>query len=90
MRLSVTAHPERGDQTEAAAIQVEYGRVEIGQRFYMCPLHGIAISKVRIQAAHQTNPNQPAAFQTQINDVVFEQYHVFRGDPRVLLEKAAP
>jgi hypothetical protein len=63
-----------------ADIAVEYGRVEIGQRFYTCPVHGVALSKVPLHAARGAKQDQATALQTQLNDVSFQQYHVFRGD----------
>jgi hypothetical protein len=90
MRLSVVARPEGDDGTAAADIQVEYSRVEIGQRFYICPVHAVAMSKVRLRNVASTKPSQQVPLQTQINDVVFERYHMFRGDPRVVEEGAFP
>jgi len=83
VRLTVTAHPHSGSGTEEADIDVEYDSVEIGQRTYVCPVHAIALAKVSMAA--KTNKDKKAApLQTEINDVEFVQYHVFRGDSRIL------
>ena len=90
MRLSVMARPEPGDTVATANIEVEYGRVEIGQHVYICPVHAVALSKVHVQGVRPPGPGQAVPLQTQINDVVFEQYHVFRGDPHIVQNAMVP
>ena len=87
--LSVVASPTPGDAMAEADIAVEYGRVEIGQRFYTCPVHGVALSKVPLSAERAATQDQPVPLQTQLNDVSFQQFHIFRGDVRVTQETAA-
>jgi hypothetical protein len=89
VRLSVVAIPAPEDALAVADIAVEYDRIEIGQRFYMCPVHGVALSKVPLRATLATKQDQPAPLQTQLNDVLFQQYHVFRGDVRIMQESSA-
>lgn len=84
--LSVVARPTPADDMAEANIAVEYGRVEIGQHFYTCPVHGIALSKVPLVAAGAAKHEHLFPLQTQLNDVLFEQYHVYRGDLRVTHE----
>jgi hypothetical protein len=53
-----------------ADILVEYGPVELGGKTYICPLKSIAIL---------------GGFELlSLNDVVFEQYHLYRADSRIL------
>ena len=85
VRLSVVAKPTPDDALAEADIAVEYGRVEIGQRFYTCPVHGVALSKVPLVPPRAVKRDQPGALQTQLNDVSFQQYHVFRGDLHITL-----
>lgn len=87
--LSVVASPTPDDAMVEADIAVEYGRVEIGQRFYTCPVHGVALSRIPLPAARGTKQDQPVPLQTQLNDVSFQQYHVFRGDLHVTQGAAA-
>lgn len=89
-RLSVVAQPSQDDSVAAAEIAVEYGRVEIGERFYLCPVHAVALSKVPLKNIHGASSNEPMPLQTQINDVEFAQYHVFRGDPHMVLQASEP
>jgi hypothetical protein len=53
-----------------AEILVEYGPVELGGITYFCPLKGIALSE---------GPQE-----LWLNDVVFEQYHLFRSNMHIL------
>jgi hypothetical protein len=53
-----------------ADIAVEYGPVELGGKTYICPLKGVALS------GDGTN--------SWLNEVVFEEYHLFRSNMRIL------
>jgi hypothetical protein len=49
---------------------VEYGPVELGGRIYSCPLKGVALSAgIKLR---------------WLNDVVFEEYHLYRAGVRLL------
>jgi hypothetical protein len=85
-RLSVVASPTPDDAVAEADIAVEYGRVEIGNRFYTCPVHGVALSKTPLSGARGKKQDQPLPLQTQLNDVSFQQYHVFRGELHITRE----
>ena len=89
VRLAVKASPEAVDAPATANIEVEYGPVEIGGRLYMCPVHGVALSRVPIHAKSKPEQTESGPYQTQLDDVVFEQYHVFRSDSRVIMEATA-
>jgi hypothetical protein len=86
LRLSFKATGlKRPDPIVEANIMVEYGPVELGGRTYICPVKGIAIS-----LASEARPFSGGAeedfppLQTSLNDVVFEQYHLYRADSHVL------
>lgn len=70
LRLVLLADLQPGNELVSADIVVEYGPVEIGGTNYICPVKGVAFSQVR---------------QLQwLNDVVFEQYHLFRSNVQIL------
>lgn len=77
----VTMLAELGSKGPAtsANIAVEYGPVTLGDRVYNCPMHGVAISQ-------DINVDNAGNGLTQINDVHFVNYHLFRGDVRILPE----
>ena len=69
-RVVIKAIPDPGDLLTIANVAVEYGPVDLGASAYICPLKSIAVSKG-----------------TQflwLNDVVFEDYHLFRSSMRIL------
>ncbi|MGB7546525.1 MAG: hypothetical protein WBM14_02140 [Terracidiphilus sp.] len=115
-RLQVVADMKPGEPIASAKIAVDYAPVDIAGRMYICPVHGIALSRAQgisnekqemAQATPHgaysvglapvivgTTPN--VAYQTLLNDITFERYHVFRSEARMLTgeearaEKALP
>lgn len=78
--LELTA-PYQGMQT---AMLVEYAPVKIGEQSYICPVRGVAFSKVPV--AHRAGAADASAVnvQTQLNDVAFTQYHLFLSKARIV------
>jgi hypothetical protein len=70
LRIVLKAAPGPANPLDVANIVVEYGPVELGGKSYTCPLRGIALS-VGMQLKW-------------LNDVAFNNYHVFRSEMRVL------
>ena len=70
LRLVLRADPEPSLPLLRADIVVEYGPVELGGKTYICPLKGVALSA-------KWN-------RWWLNDVAFEQYHLYRAGARVL------
>jgi VWFA-related protein len=84
VRLVVEASPYPFDDLASADVMVEYGPVEIGDRTYQCPVHGVALSRIALPAKKGAEKAGTDLLQTQLNDVVFDQYHVFRVESRVV------
>jgi len=61
-------------------ILVEYGPVMIGANSYICPVRAVAMSKVPIM----NDLGSLAGTKTELNDVLFTQYHVFRAESRIV------
>lgn len=59
-----------GSSLEVADLQVDYGPVDLGGKTYICPVKGVALSQ--------------DGSQIWLNDIVFDDYHLFRGDTRIL------
>jgi hypothetical protein len=78
LRLSLIADLTGPYQSLQNAIEVEYAPVEIGDRAYICPMHSVAFSKVPVAGTTPNAPSGTVTVQTQMNDVVFSQYHLFR------------
>jgi hypothetical protein len=80
-----------------ADVVVEYGAVEIGGKTYICPIKSIAISTamalftpgmgiyVETEPDWGTNMGGKDQFKvTSINDVIFDNYHKFQSEMRIL------
>jgi hypothetical protein len=97
-RVTVQADLKPGERLAISSIVVEYGPVEIGGKSYICPVKGIAISlgagiglhspqiiDFREANLNKQTPGSPGPMQTTLNESVFEQYHLFRADTRLVL-----
>ncbi len=93
LRLSVEAELRPTDPISRADILVEYGAVEIGGKTYFCPVRSVSLSVEQMvqvigpYASPVARARQP--LQTSLNDVSFEEYHLFRSDARVLTPEEA-
>lgn len=70
-------------QQVQTAMMVEYAPVAIGDATFMCPVKGVAVSRIPVSGA-AADRNQPAIMQTQLNDVSFTHYHLFRSETKIL------
>jgi hypothetical protein len=80
LRLVLRAEPNPDDPFIDADLAVEYGPVEIGGKIYICPIKSIALF-VGVDCGLPGSSTN--LLHTLLNNVVFEQYHVFRADSRV-------
>ncbi len=95
-RIVVQADLKPTDLISRADIAVEYGLVEIGGRSYICPVRSVAILVDNTvpgpPAQNLRTPVLPPAItsqlrtQTQVDDVAFTQYHLFRAESRMIVE----
>jgi VWFA-related protein len=88
VRLTVEADLGANDPISRAAIAVEYGPVELGGRTYICPVNSVSISVAQTlkQVQEPDGRSWPTMGPPQVllNHVVFDQYHLFRSESRVL------
>jgi len=80
LRLTLVAGAKQGNGVIDADILVEYGPVMIGANSYICPVRAVAMSKVPIM----NDLGSLAGTKTELNDVLFTQYHVFRAESRIV------
>ncbi len=91
LRLTVVADLKPTDPVSSAGIMVEYGPVDIGGQSYICPTRSVAYSvalssitdSVGGVHSHQDLVTLGPP-QKLLNDVAFDQYHMFRSDVRIL------
>lgn len=88
LRLTMVSDLRPSDPGTKAGLLVEYGPVEIGGSAYICPAKSVALSQVwMVQVESNAMTGEHAsrgALQTRVNDVAFRDYHLFRGDLRIL------
>jgi VWFA-related protein len=88
LRISVMASLKPESPVSRADILVEYGSVEIGGKTYICPVKSVSVTTAQMvqQTERYAQPlaNMMQPLKTMLNDVRFDQYHMFRADARVL------
>ncbi len=88
LRLTLEADLGADDPISRAAIAVEYGPQELGGMTYTCPSNSVSISVAETlrNVKDSEGRDWPTMGPTQmmLNHVVFEQYHLFRAETRVL------
>lgn len=88
VRLTMVADLKPSDPGTRANMLVEYGRVEIGGKPYMCPVKSVAISVVHMLHREATFQGSTKVsygpMQMRVNDVQFTNYHLFRAEVRIL------
>ena len=83
LRIMVVADLAAPYQRVHTAILVEYGEVLIGGTSYICPLKGVAVSKIP-PLLETGGVDQVAPLRTEMNDVTFSDYHLFRSESRIV------
>ena len=85
LRLTVESDTNWSGREFQSGVAVEYGSVTIGERHYMCPARGIALSRAaafsRVDSAGIRIDSPARVF---LNDVTFTDYHLFRTEMRIL------
>jgi VWFA-related protein len=92
LRLVLAADMKPGDFTVKSGIVVEYGQVEIGGRIYFVPVKSVSSTLAHsLELIGEDCPGLQVnqTLKISLNDVVFDQYHVFRADATVLSENEA-
>jgi hypothetical protein len=80
-RITLEAELTEDDPVMVSGTAVQYGRVSIGERNYICPVRGVAVSEVRnlvMEIADEVGPER------LINEVRFSNYHKFESTMRIL------
>lgn len=83
-RIAIVADPDPSHQDVVTAIMVRYGPVAIGGKTYICPVKGVALSKVPIPHRKTRSKSQQPLILTRLNDTRFTSYHLFRADMTIL------
>jgi hypothetical protein len=87
LRLTLVADLEPDQSILQGDIMVEYGPVEIGEETYICPLRSVSVSKVQTATVLRGTSGDSRtllSYGTELNDVAFKDYHVFRAEVRMV------
>lgn len=89
LRLTLISDlPIRYRQAQAA-MMVEYAPVAIGNNSFICPIEAVAVSTFEVPGPTNLSLSSlpvsgPLVMLTQLNDVSFTHYHLFRSETRIL------
>jgi len=87
LRLTLQADLEPRMPQERSDIMVEYGPQVLGGHTYICPARSVSLGRQRdIIDMHGWSESYKvyAPFETLLNDVAFDKYHLFRPTVRML------
>ena len=68
-------------------ILVEYGKVTIGGKLYICPVRSVSMTRMRsVVTLREWDESfrTYGPYTTMLNDISYDNYHVFRGESRIL------
>lgn len=87
LRLEFNADLPAKAWVARSGIVVQYGKVEIGGKFYICPLKSVSIMRVRyvqVLAAWNEAFRTYGPYTTMLDDIRFDRYHAFEAPLRIL------
>ena len=97
-RITMLADLKPSDPLSKADILVEYAPVDIGGFTYTCPAKSISISRALLDispgisapAGYESSSLRTPVWQTYLNDVQFQEYHLFHATTKIVpVEKAS-
>jgi hypothetical protein len=88
LRISEIADLAPPYQSFVSSIQVEYAPVTLGAAEYICPVKSIALFKMPVGGSNPGPHSGASPSETDLNDVVFTDYHLFRSEARVITSGA--
>ncbi len=98
LRMTLIADQEKGAEIAEAQLMVEYGPVVLGGTKYFCPVRSISVSQAPGEIKRIDSPDrriyprtpatkvagEDAPLQTMLNEVTFDNYHLFRAEAEIL------
>jgi hypothetical protein len=87
LRLQVQADLQGFVPVNRSDMMVAYGPVEIGGRTYILPLRSVNIWRGRSEPLLKewnVGFQTWGPYETRVNNFTFDQYHMFRGESRIL------
>jgi hypothetical protein len=85
LRVTVQAEQPLGSPLLESDIMVEYGPVAIGGKTYTCPVRSVSMAETGSMGVRGPFGESTSAPDTpHLNDVMFDNYHQFRSESRIL------
>ena len=66
------------------SMMVRYSSVVIGGKPYICPVKGVALSRLPLFFSASKKHSRQPVFVTRLNDTTFTGYHLFRTEMKIL------
>ncbi|MGB7353650.1 MAG: hypothetical protein WA374_06500 [Acidobacteriaceae bacterium] len=81
LRLTIIADMPQPYEHIQSAQAIEYGSIVLGDRTYICPVRSVNLARVPLAGESQA---ASPMLRTFLNDLSFTDYHLFRGEARIL------
>lgn len=86
LRITIESELEESDPVARAAVSIQYGTVEIGEKQYVCPVRSVTILSARTPSQGFGKVGIVQKTIQQVNDVSFTNYHRFGSTMRLLTD----
>jgi hypothetical protein len=86
LHTTIETDPGGSGQFRRAAVMVQYGPVQIGDRMFICPLRSVALYDAIVDATNSLG-NAPTEW---LNETIFTGYHRFASTTRILTDSVTP
>lgn len=83
-RMTVRATTSGVNLFRESSMLVEFASVEIGGVAYVCPVRAVAMNRFFDAFEYGNTARTPVPFATNISDVSFTNYHVFRSESHII------
>ena len=87
LRLEVEADLKGFTPLHRSDIMITYGPVEIGGKTFICPLRSVAITRARsvvMLMEWDEGFRTYGPYATEMNEITYGDYHMFRGESRMM------
>jgi VWFA-related protein len=87
LRLEADADLQGFTPVDSSNIMITYGPVEIGGKTFICPLRSVSTMRTRsvtTKVEWDEGFRTYGPFLTSLNDISYENYHMFRGESRMM------
>jgi VWFA-related protein len=87
LRLEADADMQGFTPVDSSNIMITYGPVDIGGKTFICPLRSVSTMRTRsvtTKMEWDEGFRTYGPYLTMLNDIRYEDYHMFRGDSRMM------